>query len=169
MAEELLRKGFSAIFEKFHFAALGKSWAVTVCALQRRKRDGEEYRQNVEKKNMNLEPIVTAYIATKGMRQVGQHSLLLFFWLFFLSLCVSVVLLIHIQLMMLYHQTFFSEKTSQLFSFLCLCSCWFLSWCGSLCRFWLNLSHSFKPCHQLLRIFWSSLTAYLKPLQTVCC
>lgn len=37
---------------------------------------------------MNLEPIVTAYIATKGMRQVGQHSLLLFFWLFFfVSLC----------------------------------------------------------------------------------
>lgn len=83
IAEELLRKGFSAIFEKFNFAALGKSWAVAVCALQRRRRGGEEYRQNVEKKNMNLEPIVTAYVATKGMREVGQLSLLLLFWLFF--------------------------------------------------------------------------------------
>lgn len=56
---------------------------MAVCALQRRRRDGEEYRQNVEKKNMNLEPIVTAYVATKGMREVGQLSLLLLLWLFF--------------------------------------------------------------------------------------
>lgn len=56
---------------------------MAVCALQRRRRDGEEYRQNVEKKNMNLEPIVTAYFATKGMREVGQLSLLLLLWLFF--------------------------------------------------------------------------------------
>lgn len=55
---------------------------MAVCALQRRRRDGEEYRQNVEKKNMNLEPIVTAYFATKGMREVGQLSLLLLLWLF---------------------------------------------------------------------------------------
>lgn len=139
--EELVWKGCSAILAKFNFVASGKCWAGTASALER-TRDGI----NVEEKKKNLGYCCHCLCCHQGVERSGAalsyYSSVVVVVVFFICLfCVSVVLLTHIQFMIYCIPKYFFLKKilySQLFSIFHLYSCRFVSWCGTLCYFWLN-------------------------------